>query len=427
MKTIAFVPAKYNSNRIKNKNLQIIDGEYLFKKKLIQLIQCREIDEVWLDSESKYLHELTKDLPIKHFYRPKILASNKTDGHQMFEYQSQITRGDIIVQALCTSPFLESKTIDRALKLLKKSNKKSLIAVQKNKFYTWEKNKPSYGKKIPNSVDLKDTIIETMSFYAVKTFGKKVKKRYTKNPIMFELNPLESIDINNNLDLDLANKISAGIRLKNYQNLKSLSKIISSPLISDICKDLKIKHFLSSNIKSLNGGKFLGFAKTLKLKSIKSKKEWKGIYKALGTYKFIQPGDVIVVSNKTDKAYFGELNASYAYRSGAVGVVVDGFTRDVEAVTKIGLPVFAHGHKADDIKFEGTFDEMNMPININDIIIKNNDLIFADQDGVVCVPQEKWSEVLKKLKTNLKKEMMIKLESSFGLSPELALKKIGLF
>ena len=85
-------------------------------------------------------------MPIKHFYRPKILANNKVDGHQMFEYQSQITKADIIVQTLCTAPFLESKTIDRALKSLKKSNKKSLVAVQKNKLYRWKKNKPTYGK-----------------------------------------------------------------------------------------------------------------------------------------------------------------------------------------------------------------------------------------------------------------------------------------
>ena len=66
MKTIAFVPAKGKSERIENKNKQILDGEYLFKRKLRQLLDCKEIDEVWLDSEDKDIHELAQDLPIKH-------------------------------------------------------------------------------------------------------------------------------------------------------------------------------------------------------------------------------------------------------------------------------------------------------------------------------------------------------------------------
>ena len=434
MKTVAFVPAKENSQRIKNKNLQILDGEYLFKRKLRQLLECNEIDEVWLDSESEYMHNLCSDLPIKHHYRDVKLANNDTDGHSMFANESKVTDADIVVQALCTAPFIDKQVIDPALKKLKESKKSSLVAVSEQKLYLWNDSKPTYGDKIPNSVDLPIHFIEAMSFYAVKTNNKPVSKRYTQDAILYPITPLQLVDINNKEDLEFAKDICAGQRSKKVQQLKILSKTISSCLLSDICKEHKIKHFLSSKIKSMNGGTFLGFAKTLKLKALSQKEKdpklshWEGIFDALGSYEFVNPGDVIVVSSDVkDKAYFGDLNAHFAYRNGAVGVVVDGFTRDVDRVTQIGLPLFAQGRMPDDIRYEGTLEEMNKPIFINDIMIKNNDLIFGDSDGVVCIPFEKWNFILEETKKALKKEMLVKLEATFGEDPFTVLNKIGNF
>ena len=433
-KVVAFVPAKGTSERIESKNMQVLDGEYLFKRKLRQLLECKEIDEVWLDSESKQLHDLASDLPIKHHYRDPSLASNATDGHGMFANESTVTDADIVVQVLCTAPFIDKHVIDPALKKLKQSNATSIVAVSEQKLYLWNDGNPEYGDHIPNSVDLPTHTIEAMSFYAVKTNNQPVKKRYTKDAIMYPITPLQLVDINNQEDLDFAKDICAGQRAKKVQQLKMLSKTISSCLLSDICKENQIEHFLSSEIKSMNNGTFLGFAKTLKLKALpedeKDPKEahWEGIFDALGSYEFVTPGDVIIVSTDVkDKAYFGDLNAHFAYRSGAVGVVVDGHTRDVDRVTQIGLPLFAHGRMPDDIRYEGTLEEMNMPVTINGVTVRNNDMIFGDPDGVVCIPADKWPFVFEEAKEALKKEMLVKFEATFGSDPFDVLNNIGLF
>jgi regulator of RNase E activity RraA len=70
---------------------------------------------------------------------------------------------------------------------------------------------------------------------------------------------------------------------------------------------------------------------------------------------------------------------------------------------------------------------MNMPVIINDITVRNNDIIFADSDGVICIPQNKWTMVLQEVKKNLKKEMLVKLEATFGADPFDVLNNIGLF
>jgi len=426
-KTAIFVPAKGQSERIANKNLTILDGEYLFKRKLHQVLQCSEVDEVWIDSECDNIHQLCSDLPVKHLYRNKELANNKTDGHEMFANQTRHTDADIVVQVLCTAPFLDANTIDQALKKFKESSHTSLVATNTQKIYEWKNGTPTYGDRIPNSKDLPGTVAESMSFYAVKTGGQAVQKRFTDNVMLYELTPLQNIDINNKEDLELAKVICAGQRSFKTQQLKLLSKVITSPMLSDICKEMNIKHFLSDKIKPQSKGKFLGYAKTLQLETLKDE-NWKGIFDALQSYDFIVPGDVIVVATDVpEKAYFGDLNAIFAIREGAVGVVVDGHTRDTDRVSAMGLPVYAHGNRADDIRFEGTVKQMNSKVKINNVSVRNNDIIFADTDGVICVPQQKWNVVLSKLKDKLKTEMTVKLEATFGSDPTQVLNDVGEF
>ena len=93
----------------------------------------------------------------------------------------------------------------------------------------------------------------------------------------------------------------------------------------------------------------------------------------------------------------------------------------------MGLPLFAHGRMPDDIRYEGTLEEMNMPVEVNGVTVKNNDIIFGDPDGVVCIPAEKWPFVFEEVKQALKKEMLVKFEATFGSDPFDVLNNVGLF
>src|SRR3546814_12643727 len=107
MKIVAVVPAKGHSDRIANKNLRVLDGEHLFKRKLRQALECKLITEVYLDTESDELADHATDLPVKRLHRPAALATNATDGHEMFAYQcAQVQDADLYIQCLCTAHFL---------------------------------------------------------------------------------------------------------------------------------------------------------------------------------------------------------------------------------------------------------------------------------------------------------------------------------
>jgi regulator of RNase E activity RraA/CMP-N-acetylneuraminic acid synthetase len=402
MKIVAFVPAKAQSERVPEKNLAVLDGDYLFKRKLRQALDCPAITEVCLDTESDRLAELASDLAVTRLVRPAALASNATDGHEMFAWEcSQRPDADIWVQILCTAPFVSPATITRAIDaLLADPDADSLVAVTRAKQYCWDGDRPAYGTgRIPNSVDLPATVVEAMSLYIVRrpASGGVPTRRFGVRPILFDLDPIEQIDINRGSDLTIAETIAAGQRAAEVTRFRAMISHLSSTVLADICKDKKIAAILPPNLRPTSGGKLLGRAKTIELGWLGADDPadgWKGIYDALDSYRFVRPGDVIMVATDVpDRAYFGDLNANLAIRSGAVGAVVDGTTRDTADVRALGFPVYARVSHCNDIKYEGTLRAMNRPIEMGGVPVRNDDVVFADEDGVIVVPRARWDEV----------------------------------
>ena len=72
---------------------------------------------------------------------------------------------DLYLQTLCTAPFVNAATVQRAIETLQKSPEHdSLVAITRAKQYTWSNGEPDYGRgRIPNSVDLPAVTIEAMS------------------------------------------------------------------------------------------------------------------------------------------------------------------------------------------------------------------------------------------------------------------------
>ncbi len=432
MKVVAFVPAKGNSERVKNKNLTVVDGDYLFRKTLVKLLESTKIHEVYLDTDSDEIINHAKHLPIKIIKRPKELATNDTDGHKLFEFECSQVDADVYFQILCTAPLLSIQSIDAAVDALIKSDSDSLVGVHKFKSYLWKDGEPEYGRgKIPNSADLPEFIKETMSLYGVKRNKNSViSRRFGANPILFEISEMETIDIDNPCDLVLANTIMAGKRSKKAAELQLLKKYFSTALLYDITKSMGIKCILPHDIKSLNRNKIFGFAKTLELDVVnnRDKNDWLKIYDALKSYDFIQGGDVVVVKNNVpNTAYFGELNANLAIRAGACGAIIDGLVRDTQSLNALDFPVFAKGAYAKDIKFEGVTKSINMPITIGDVVIRNNDLVLGDQDGCVVIPSNKWLAVKQHALTILRQEVDIKFSILNHESVDLIVNNHGTF
>lgn len=400
MKVVAFLPAKGTSERIKSKNLKVLNGKPLFLHTLEKLCDCDFIDEVYLDSESDEILNYARYLRYIPLKRDAELANNKTDGHQMFYNEVRQVEADIYIQILGTSPFISRETIKKGVDILIDNDQyDSVVLMKKEKEYLWEDGQPLYDKfHIPNSNTLPDTIIESMGLYIVKSeCAHRTKMRYGDNVYMLTADAVETIDVNYPDEFELAEMIMRGIREKENARLRVMSKFFNSAIFSDILGDMGIEATICGLKPNLQNKKIFARANTLKIRALKEKEDFHGIYEGLKTYERITPGEVIVVENDVEeRAYFGELNANLAIRSGAVGTIVSSVTRDIEAVDALDYPVFSKGYCCADVKRHATVESHQQTICIQGISISPGDLIFADQCGVVCIPRKFEKEVLAK-------------------------------
>lgn len=412
MKVVAFLPAKGSSERIESKNLKLLDGKPLFLHTLEKLVNCDFIDEVYLDSESDDILNYARHLGYKPLKRDPALATNKTDGHQMFFNEVRQVEADIYIQVLGTSPFIRPETIKKGVDILKDhSAYDSAVLVKREKQYTWNENGTIYDiNHIPNSNDLPDTIIETMGLYIVKAdYALKGKKRIGRYPYLLEASAIEALDVNYPDDFELAETVARGLRQKEVRVFAILANHLSSAVFSDALWDLGVKNSVISGLSlNLPNKKIMGRANTLKIRKLREGEDFRGIYRGLETYKEMRYGDIIVVENECpDRAYFGDLNCNIAIRAGAIGTVLNGVTRDIMKVSDLDYPVFAKGYCCADVRGYATIESHNQIIHLEGVEVVPGDLIFADINGVVVIPKRYEKEVLKRVTDAIRTEKTV--------------------
>ena len=102
-----------------------------------------------------------------------------------------------------------------------------------------------------------------------------------------------------------------------------------------------------------------------------------------------QPDDVLIcaANGSTRSGVWGELLSTAALNRGCVGAVVDGMVRDVSQMSKMDFAVWARGTNVLDSLHRQRVIDVDVPVEIDGIEFRPGDLVVADVDGVVVVPQ----------------------------------------
>jgi regulator of RNase E activity RraA len=113
-----------------------------------------------------------------------------------------------------------------------------------------------------------------------------------------------------------------------------------------------------------------------------------------------RPGEVgvIVMEGTLDIAAMGNLMGTAASVRGMAGMVLDGAIRDVWGVRRRGLTVCARSATPRTAVGHYATVARNVPVECAGVTVRPGDIIVADEDGVVVVPQERAEDVLKKAK-----------------------------
>ncbi|MBL8168073.1 MAG: RraA family protein [Acidobacteria bacterium] len=111
-----------------------------------------------------------------------------------------------------------------------------------------------------------------------------------------------------------------------------------------------------------------------------------------------KPGEVgvIVMEGTLDIAAMGNLMATAARVREMAGMVLDGAIRDVWDIRRMGLTVYARSISPRTAVGHYATVARNVPVECAGVTVRPGDIIVADEDGVVVVPQERAEEVLKK-------------------------------
>jgi 4-hydroxy-4-methyl-2-oxoglutarate aldolase len=104
---------------------------------------------------------------------------------------------------------------------------------------------------------------------------------------------------------------------------------------------------------------------------------------------------VVAGTNKSTRTcLWGELLSTATRARRGRGAVIDGHTRDVSKIRDMDFPVFATGMRPVDSLGRGRIVAIGEPVLCGGVIVNQGDIVVADVDGVVVVPQAVEAEVM---------------------------------
>ena len=110
----------------------------------------------------------------------------------------------------------------------------------------------------------------------------------------------------------------------------------------------------------------------------------------------VPPGDVVVMDNagRVDCTVWGDILTSVANKRRLAGTVIQGACRDVARSVDLGYAIFSRGKFMRTGKDRVQLEGVNVPISLGDVQVRQGDIVFGSDDGVLVVPKEYETDVL---------------------------------
>lgn len=106
-------------------------------------------------------------------------------------------------------------------------------------------------------------------------------------------------------------------------------------------------------------------------------------------FETIQSGDVLVIDARGDVGarVTGDILATRLKYRGAAGLVTDGAIGDLAALQTVGLPVYSRGLTPVTFGELHVMADLNVPIACAGVLVMPGDILVADAEGVMVIPQ----------------------------------------
>lgn len=217
----AIIPVRAGSQRLKNKNVLPFGKSNLLIHKIRQLKTVKSIKNLIVSSDSDEMLEMAQieskknDSPVKIIIHKRAIefCDEKTKTfNEVVENVVNVAETDNIMWAPCVCPLTTVSSYEKAIiefkeKVLKQNMYDSVISGKLFKEYLfYEKGPLNWNpKKHVPSQQLPDWKVIVNGFYIAKKENMlKWRFLYGENPYLFVLNKKEAVDIDDEVDFEIA-------------------------------------------------------------------------------------------------------------------------------------------------------------------------------------------------------------------------------
>ena len=206
----SIIPVRKGSQRVKNKNKKPFAGTSLLEIKITQMLKLQKwgkVDEIIVTSDDNDMLEIADSMGVSTHKREEYFASSEATNSEFFENLSElVTNNEHIMYSPVTSPLISFETYNEVISMFIK-NPCNIVTVSPVKHHLWLDGNPLNYRidQSPNSQELPD--IYSIN-YGISIINKldmhKFKNIVTKSPKFIVLDEMEGLDIDTELDFEIA-------------------------------------------------------------------------------------------------------------------------------------------------------------------------------------------------------------------------------
>ena len=184
------------------------------------------------------------------------------------------------------------------------------------------------------------------------------------------------------------------------EKIKQALSLLSTPLIVDSMEELGLKEYLlEPEFRPIVPySKIIGTAITVQIERTNKNEEANLSFLSKAyetTHNVRNPIISISVPDSLSKSsIFGSVASVRAQMNGFSGALIGGSVRDTQELIKSNFPIFSNSISPGRITGLASAKSTGEPIQIGGVNISQGNIIFADNDGVIILPESKLSNIV---------------------------------
>lgn len=211
LSVVAFMPMRHSSERVPGKNYRPFNGVPLFHHVLRTLLDVPQIERVVVDTDSPtIIEQCAEHFPtVACIERPERLLGGETPMTEILSHDASLYPSDWYLQTHSTNPLLTSDTVARAITTLEAAldGHDSLFTVNRlqTRLFDAEHRPINHDPAVLlRTQDLPPVYEENSNLYVFTAGQIAAGRRFGDHPLLFEMDPLEAVDIDEEHDFVLA-------------------------------------------------------------------------------------------------------------------------------------------------------------------------------------------------------------------------------